>query len=95
MDKTRLVVAVFDRRAQEYQDKYMDVGLYQDTFDLFCTSIAQEKAYILELGCGPGNITRYLLKQRPGFKILGIDLAPNMIELAQMNNPNAAFRLMD
>ena len=95
MDKTKMAIDIFDKRASEYQAKFMDVGLYHDTFDLFCTSITKENAEILELACGPGNITRYLLNKRPDFKILGIDLAPNMIELAKMNNPTASFQCMD
>ncbi len=95
MDKTKMAIDVFDKRANEYQAKFMDVGLYHDTFDLFCKSIKKENAEILELACGPGNITRYLLNKRPDFKILGIDLAPNMIELAKRNNPTASFQCMD
>src|SRR5690606_3808601 len=49
----------------------------------------------LEIGCGPGNITKYLLSKKPDFDILGIDIAPNMVELAKQNNPTAHFALMD
>ena len=73
----------------------MDLELYNDTYDLFCSCIDQEQAEILDVACGPGNVTRYLLSRRPNFRIQGIDLAPNMIELAQINNPNAEFRVMD
>jgi len=95
MNKTKMAIDVFDKRANEYQARFMDVGLYHDTFDLFCNSITKENAEILELACGPGNITRYILNKRPDFKILGIDLAPNMIELAKRNNPTATFQCMD
>ena len=95
MDKTKMAIDVFDKRANEYQARFMDVGLYHDTFDLFCKSIEKENAEILELACGPGNITRYVLNKRPDFNILGIDLAPNMIELAKRNNPIASFQCMD
>lgn len=95
MNKTDLAIAVFDKRAKEYQDKYMDVSLYHDSFDVFCNAIKKQGAEILELACGPGNVTRYLLDKRPDFKILGIDLATNMLDLARKNNPEAEFRLMD
>lgn len=90
-----MAIDVFDKRANEYQAKFMDVGLYHDTFNLFCNSIKKENADILEIACGPGNITRYLLTKRPDFQILGIDLAPNMLELAKRNNPTAIFQCMD
>lgn len=95
MDKTKIAIDVFNKMANVYQDKFMDVNLYKDSFDLFCNSIVTENAEILELACGPGNITKYLLNIRPDFKILGTDLAPNMIELAKINNPTAEFQLMD
>ncbi len=86
---------LFDSFADTYQEKYMDVSLYQDTLAMFCDLIPSENASLLDIACGPGNITRYLLDTRPDFKILGIDLAPKMIGLAKKNNPEAEFRIMD
>lgn len=73
----------------------MHLNLYDTTYDRFCAELKISNATILEIGCGPGNITSYLLKKRPDFKIEGIDFAPNMIELAKMNNPTALFQVMD
>ncbi|MEO7769224.1 MAG: class I SAM-dependent methyltransferase [Ferruginibacter sp.] len=95
MDKTKIAIDVFNKCANEYQDKFMEFDLYNDLLDLFCKHITKENADILDIACGPGNITKYLLKKRPDFNILGIDLASNMIELAKINNPNAEFQLMD
>ena len=81
--------------ASLYQDKFMDLDLYNDTYDFICKAIAKPNAKLLEVGCGPGNITKYLLSKRPDFDILGIDYAPNMIELAKKNNPTANFIVMD
>lgn len=95
MDSTQKAVEIFDRMADVYAQKFMDVSLYHETLDIFCSAIDKENASIIELACGPGNITKYLLQQRPDLKILGTDLAPNMIALAQENNPGAAFQLLD
>src|SRR5690349_18694421 len=95
MDRTKMAVDIFNKHAQIYQHKYMDVSMYHDTLDAFCNSIPKHNAQILEIACGPGNITQYLLQQRPGFNILGTDLAPNMLELARANNPEAKFKEMD
>ncbi|MBK6546650.1 MAG: class I SAM-dependent methyltransferase [Saprospiraceae bacterium] len=95
MDKSKIAVAIFNKLAKMYQDKFMNVDLYSESFDLFCNAIQKENATILEIACGPGNITKYLLNKRPDFNILGIDLAPQMIELAKINNPTANFLLMD
>ena len=86
---------LFNNLAKEYQDKFMDFDLYYDTFDLLCNLIETKNASVLEIGCGPGNISKYLLNKRPDFNLLGIDIAPNMIKLAKNNNPTATFKLMD
>ncbi len=95
MDKSKIAVDIFNKHASLYQTKFMDVSLYHSSFDFFCDSIKKQNAEVLELACGPGNITKYLLSKRPDLKTLGTDLAPNMIELAKQNNPSAAFEILD
>jgi predicted TPR repeat methyltransferase len=86
---------VFDKYAQQYKDKFMNLELYHDSFDTFCENLIKENSEILDIACGPGNITNYLLTRRPDFKITGIDLSQNMIDLAKANNPSAIFELKD
>jgi len=95
MDKHKETFETWNKVASVYQAKYMDLDLYNETYDFICSSVEKDKAAILEIGCGPGNITRYLLAKRPDFNILCIDFAPNMIDLAKKNNPAASFRVMD
>jgi 2-polyprenyl-3-methyl-5-hydroxy-6-metoxy-1,4-benzoquinol methylase len=95
MDRYQITFKTWDKVAQRYQDRFMDYNLYDDTYDAFCDLIPTRNARIFEVGCGPGNVTRSLLTKRPDFQIEAIDIAPNMIELAQTNNPSAHFRVMD
>jgi 2-polyprenyl-3-methyl-5-hydroxy-6-metoxy-1,4-benzoquinol methylase len=95
MDKSKIAVDIFNKHASLYQTKFMDVSLYHASFDFFCDSIKKQNAEVLELACGPGNITKYLLSKRSDLKVLGTDLAPNMIELAKQNNPTATFEIFD
>ena len=95
MDRYKETSETWNKIASLYQDKFMDLDLYNKTYDLICSSISAKNARILEIGCGPGNITRYILSKRPDFDILGIDVAPNMIKLAKKNNPTATFKVLD
>ncbi|MFT3912211.1 MAG: class I SAM-dependent methyltransferase [Ferruginibacter sp.] len=95
MDSYKITFENWDKAALQYQEKFMDLALYDDTYDIFCTHIKKTGARILEIGCGPGNITRYLLSKKPDLNIEAIDIAPSMIELAKINNPTANFMVMD
>jgi cyclopropane fatty-acyl-phospholipid synthase-like methyltransferase len=95
MDRTKTAVDVFDRNALKYRDKFMDVSQYADVLDLFCAQLQKQDAHVLELACGPGNLTRYLLDKMPGLKILATDLAPKMLALAKEINSSANFMRLD
>ena len=63
MDKYRETFETWNKVAQLYEDKFMDLDLYNDTYDQFCELLLKKNASILEIGCGPGNITKYLLSK--------------------------------
>lgn len=94
MSKLHSAADVFNRHALNYQSRFMDVSLYAAMLDNFCDQL-KTGAEILELGCGPGNITRYLLNKRHDLKVLATDIAPNMLDLAKVNNPSAECRWLD
>lgn len=95
MDQYKETFNTWNKIAELYQDKFMKLDLYNNTYDFFCDAIVKPNAKLLEIGCGPGNITKYLLNKNADFDILGIDIAPNMVELAKKNNPAADFVVMD
>ncbi|WP_167396572.1 class I SAM-dependent methyltransferase [Leptospira ellinghausenii] len=72
----------------------MDFSLYNETYDFFCDSLPISSK-ILDLGCGPGNITKFLSNKRNDFEIEGTDISVNMINLAKLNNPSLKFFVSD
>lgn len=95
MDHSKQAVEVFDKLAGLYQERFMDVSAYAAELDAFIDLLPKPSPSILEIACGPGNITRYLLDRLPAARILGTDLAPAMIDLARVNCPEAQFQVMD
>lgn len=85
-------VELFNKLADSYQQRFFSVDAYEPDLDQFLNHIKPNSS-ILDVACGPGNISHHLLKKRPDLDLLGVDLAPNMISLAQTNNPNAHFRV--
>lgn len=94
MDKYKETFETWNKIANLYEDKFMNLSIYDETYDFFC-GLLNSNQKVFEIGCGPGNISKYLLSKKPDLKITGIDIAPKMIELAQKNNPTADFKMMD
>lgn len=84
----------YEQALRAFQDKYMEMDLYFDAFDKFCSLVSEKKLNVLEIGCGPGNLAKYLLQKRHNCSFLGIDPNHAMIELARINNPDADFSVM-
>ena len=95
MEKFDISVRRFDEFAEEYAQRFMDLNAYSDSIERFCDWIGNDRPRILELGCGPGNVTRLLKLRFPESQITAIDLAPNMIEIARTQVPDIDFRVMD
>ncbi|KWW99095.1 Trans-aconitate 2-methyltransferase [Carbonactinospora thermoautotrophica] len=51
--------------------------------DLLARVQAEHAEYVVDLGCGPGNLTATLAERWPAARVLGIDSSPQMIEAAQ------------
>ena len=84
--------ASYDSVAAEYADRFKD-EMDDKPFDRDCLDrLAREVrdlGPICDLGCGPGQIARYLNRQ--GVKTLGVDLSPKMVAEAQRLNPEIHF----
>jgi len=93
-DHCQINVDIYNQYVREYIDRFMDLQLYKHTFDHLLERLVPDAA-VLELGCGPGNVIRYLKTKRPDLQIVGIDLAPEMIKAASIANPDSVFQLMD
>jgi SAM-dependent methyltransferase len=82
----------YDQVAAEYAEKFKD-EMDDKPFDRHCLDrLAREVGTlgpICDLGCGPGQIARYL--HRRGVETVGVDLSPRMVAEAQRLNPEIHF----
>lgn len=84
----------WNKIAQVYENKFMGLSIYNQSYDAFLSGLPAH-ANVLDVGCGPGNIMYYINKKRPDLKLTGIDVAENMIAIAQKHNPAAHFLTLD
>jgi SAM-dependent methyltransferase len=86
----------YDQVAREYAEKFKD-EMDDKPFDRDCLErLIREVGTLVpicDLGCGPGQIARYLHRQ--GAQTLGVDLSPGMIAEAQRLNPEIPFHQGD
>ena len=92
----RSVRAFYDRAAPAYAQRYSDeMGkkpLDRVAIDRFVDRLGGRGA-ILDLGCGPGEVTAYL--HRLGLSVCGVDLSPQMLAEARRLHPGVEFRVGD
>jgi len=56
---------------------------------------AESPADVVDLGCGPGNLTRLLADRWPAASVRGVDTSPQMIEAALRDAPGLDFEIAD
>jgi trans-aconitate 2-methyltransferase len=56
---------------------------------------AESPAAVVDLGCGPGNLTRLLAERWPAAEVLGVDSSVEMVEKARSTLPDMSFEVAD
>src|SRR5579871_3756970 len=81
----------YDRVAAEYARRIFDElqhkPLDRELLDRFAARVPPD-AIACDLGCGPGQIARYLYER--GVQVVGVDLSPEMVRTARTLNPEIA-----
>jgi ubiquinone/menaquinone biosynthesis C-methylase UbiE len=80
--------------AKAYDEKIASLEIYQESYDFLLNKI-QDGASILDLACGPGNVSHYFAQHRSGLKITGVDIAEEMIEIARRRIQQGVFVVKD
>jgi SAM-dependent methyltransferase len=95
-DRSRALLESYERVAADYAEHFRD-DLAHKPFDRKMLDWLIEKAGaagpICDMGCGPGQIARYLRDR--GAEACGIDLSPAMVREARKLHPGIDFRVGD
>ncbi len=78
-DKVR---EIYDRTAEDYEDWVIPCKLCQYNMLLNTLNIEGNER-VLDIGCGPGELTRTIAQRLDKGKIIGLDLSEKMIRLAR------------
>jgi SAM-dependent methyltransferase len=76
------------------------IPLREERFGVIGDAVAEfagDAPLILDLGCGPGSLSRRLLDRLPGARAVGVDADPLLLELGRRNlgDGDGSLRLVD
>jgi trans-aconitate 2-methyltransferase len=63
--------------------------------DLISRIGAESPQRVVDLGCGPGNLTALLATRWPDAEVTGLDSSPEMVETARRDVPGLRFEVAD
>ena len=111
MDKNEWIskfdqLIINDSRELYGEEAFFNVGYWQENtksqeescfvlMEKLLAFIPEKRGNILDVGCGLGATTKYLLNYYSPENVLGINISSGQIEQAEINAPNCKFMLMD
>ncbi len=88
------IKSVYKKYAKEFDDKIASLEIYNESYDYLLNKI-QDDSTILDLACGPGNVSYYLKNDKPGLTITGVDISEEMIDVAKRRIQDGKFIVKD
>ncbi len=85
----KATIKAYDNSAEKFEKTIAQYDNYDETYDYLVEQL-QDGDAILDLACGPGNISGYLSRRRV-LTITGYDLSVKMLELAKKSMPHGMF----
>ncbi len=97
MQVQKNIIECYNKTAKNYADKFIDELSHKHLDQVLLSAFASEnrdKGKLIDLGCGPGQTTKYLA-DCDWKDILGVDLSPEMVKVAKEINPQLNFETAD
>ena len=84
------LAGTYDRIAKDWHEEHSTDDWWQEGTDEFIKRLSPG-AHVLDVGCGSGVKSRYLLDH--GLLVTGIDISKNLLEIARTVAPEGKFEL--
>jgi len=81
---------VYGEIAPAYEVLFPGLHRYGDRVERFLAETVKPGCRVLDVGCGTGLLTRGL---EPSVEVVGLDLSPEMLELARQGRPSGTWRV--
>ena len=97
MQEQNNIIDCYNKTAKKYADKFIDELSKKHLDRILLKSFANEnlnKGQLIDLGCGPGQTTKYLFDCGLT-ELIGIDISPEMVAVAKNSNPSLKFETAD
>ena len=94
-DQYKNTIETWKKLASVYHEKFKDLKIYDESYEVFISHLNSETPSILEIGCGPGTVTNWLKNRLPKSKIIATDVAVEMIEFAKSKISGVNFQILD
>ncbi|EHQ88421.1 class I SAM-dependent methyltransferase [Desulfosporosinus youngiae] len=94
MGRISKTITAYDKNCNEFNEKFSEFTPYIQKITEFI-NLLEPGMNVLDLGCGPGNVSRQLMLSGKRYVIQGIDLSEEMVKLARKNVPAGDFSCRD
>lgn len=92
MNKNQLeTIEAYNQSAQAFDGTIAKLSNYNHCYDYLIKELPEPGASVLDLACGPANISAYLSEKR-NFKLVGLDLSESMLSVAREKLPLGNFQ---
>ena len=88
------IQSVYKKYAKDFDEKIASLEIYNASYDCLLKKI-QDGAAVLDLACGPGNVSHYLKRYRPSLRITCVDISEEMIDIAKKRIQDGMFLVKD
>lgn len=93
MDRNK-IIDFYSQYSQQFEDKIASLDIYNNSYTEFIVK-SKRKTNLLDLACGPGNVSAFIKNMLPDIEITCVDLSEKMLELAKRKLTDAKFYISD